>query len=86
MRAQWAVPLLLLGELVYNPEVNVAGECIPLNVLGSRCLLSELVQSPVHHETLGYSKTSKSDIYNWSISEFFMFMSSSPSSLLSCGV
>lgn len=79
--------VFLLDGLVYNPEVNVAGECISLNVLGSRFLfLSELIQSPVHHEALGYSKTTKSYIYNWSISEFLMFMSSSLSSLLSCGV
>lgn len=78
--------VFFLGELACSPEVNVASECIPPNVLGSRFLLSELIQSPGHHETLGYSKNSKNCIYNWSISEFLTCMSSSPSSLCSCGI
>lgn len=64
--------VFLLAELVCSPEVNVASECIPRNVLGSSFLLSEWIQSPVHHETLGYSTTSRSCIYNWSILSTFL--------------
>lgn len=64
----------------------MASERIPVYVLGSRFLLSELIWSPIHYETLGYGETSKNCILNWFVSEFLTCMACSPSSLYSCGI
>lgn len=89
VRAQQAVlaviVVFLLGELTCIPKVNMASEHIPLYVLG-RFLLSELISSPIHCETLGYGETSKNCILYRSISEFLTCTACSPSSLCSCGI